>query len=167
MGPHAGIAVAMGTLQAEPVAEEEEKMIAGDQRPQPQPASSSRDGAAAASKGGTAATPAEVGSFKTENSEKATADDVPAADGSEAEEQPRAPPSAFVRGPVTQSWEMFGLLMEFANADHQASWENAFGSFFPFASADEPIEDVEERLAQGLALLEEGETEAGLMKPAA
>ena len=126
MGPHAGIAVAMGTLQAEPAAEEEEEMIAGDQRPQPQPASSSRDGAAAASKGGTAAAPAEVGSLKTENPEKAPADDVPAAEGPEAEEQPRAPPSAFVRGPVTQSWEMFGLLMEFASADHQALWENAF-----------------------------------------
>ena len=43
LGPHAGIAVAMGTVQAEPVPEEEEEMIAGDQRPQPQPASSSRD----------------------------------------------------------------------------------------------------------------------------
>ena len=52
--------------------------------------------------------------------------------------------------------------MEYANADHQALWESAFGSFFPFASADEPMEDVEERLAQGLALLEEGETEAGV-----
>ena len=161
MGPFAGVAMAMGTLLAD--AADEEELIAGDQRPQPQPASSSRDGAAAASKGGTAATPAEVGSFRTEEEEeKAPAEAVPAVEELPAEEQPGAPPSAFVRGPVLQSWEMFGLQLTFASDEHQTLWEDALSSFFSFADADEPMEDVEERLAQGLALLEEGENDQGI-----
>ena len=43
---------------------------------------------------------------------------------------------------------MFGLQLRFVSAEHQTLWEDAFSSFFPFA-------DVEERLAEGLAPLEE------------